>query len=708
MSIEQAEYVKKLLQEEGVFKQKNMVVVLTGLMEAGKTTLLHQLFGKNLPDQYTSTGVAERSWRGLTHYTANMKELKLLENPQDMFQLVARVKKIPSDNKIKESTRDERNNAEDLTVVESSTVSAPYSKGKAVIQTKDDNSKSEERGHSSEMQGASKSLQVTGLSTDVNNHDLNLKDKSHSLREFVNMVCKNPNECYGELELVHMIDTGGQPECLMVMPSLIHNANLILLVANLLHHLNEVVTPTFHIDGHKYKKNSLMTSNKEIIEQLAHTMAGRSNTQILIVATHKDKIPEQDLPKVLKDLNRFVTDVLPPESLIAKAKYHVVFDIDLLHPDETLEIIRENIVHVDVRRLEIPPSFVLFENDILHFTNERNGGRRVKVLEFNECIEIGNNLHMTERVVEAALTFFNNNNIFLFFKEIGPGLMFIDPKFLICFVDNIVQLSYMVNEGECIRPSLTMSQIDSLSKGIFTESLLRHKFLAQNFVPDIFKSSHAIEIFKKYFVIAEGSFGQGNYIMMCLLPHLSQKEFQTKANSLAEMSQEVEPLILDFGRKGSPPNWEQCCSPSGCFGGTIACLISNFDWKICTDFDNKEPECLYHEVVMLQPKQIPLKITLINMTKYIKVYVKSKEGGEHKNLFKIRKQIIDAIKEVLKTLKVDILVAEGLQCTCWEKGVFHTLYLLEDPETSQEYLECKHAPKYKANSLWGKGMLTNL
>ena len=57
-----------MLQTEGKLKQTNLVVVLTGLMEAGKTTLLHRLFGKDLPDRYNSTGIAERSLRGLTQY----------------------------------------------------------------------------------------------------------------------------------------------------------------------------------------------------------------------------------------------------------------------------------------------------------------------------------------------------------------------------------------------------------------------------------------------------------------------------------------------------------------------------------------------------------------------------------------------------------------------------------------------------------------
>lgn len=137
-------------------------------------------------------------------------------------------------------------------------------------------------------------------------------------------------------------------------------------------------------------------------------------------------------------------------------------------------MIRENIINVKVKSIEIPLSFVLFENDVLQYVNKKKKeGRKVEVLKSKECVKIGKNLHMTEKIIKAALTYLHNNNILLFFKEIGPGLVFFDPNILISFIDTIVWFSYMVTEEECICPSLTVSQIYSLSKGIFTEDILK-------------------------------------------------------------------------------------------------------------------------------------------------------------------------------------------------------------------------------------------
>ena len=51
------------------------------------------------------------------------------------------------------------------------------------------------------------------------------------------------------LELIHMIDTGGQPEFMEVMPSVVHNSNLTLLVLNLLHSLDECPKLSLNEEG---------------------------------------------------------------------------------------------------------------------------------------------------------------------------------------------------------------------------------------------------------------------------------------------------------------------------------------------------------------------------------------------------------------------------------------------------------------------------
>ena len=69
--------VEKAL-ESGSLKQRNAVTVVTGIMGSGKTSLLSRLFRIKPPDLYTSTGVAEKSFRGLMRRIADITFLSSL------------------------------------------------------------------------------------------------------------------------------------------------------------------------------------------------------------------------------------------------------------------------------------------------------------------------------------------------------------------------------------------------------------------------------------------------------------------------------------------------------------------------------------------------------------------------------------------------------------------------------------------------------
>ena len=695
VSREQAEaMVKRLLQEERKFEQKNMVVVLTGLMGAGKTTLLHWLFGKTPPPEYESTGAAEQVWRTLAHHTVDMKEFRLLE-VRDMLELVAKVKKVPS------KTTEEA----DKHSITPPTEHDPNALAKA-----------------SEQDCMSEKSSIG---------EIEEEGTTVAIAEMADIVCKNPEELYTELELVHMIDTGGQPESLEVLPCVIHNANIVLLVVDLSKALDERVSPTLHKGGSLFRKDTLPTTNRQMIAQLAQTMAGRSGSRVLVIATHTDQVPPQDLPKQLKKLNVFVDEVLPHDAIIQNTNSETVFDITL-HPlkpagDMILEKIRGYIEEEikSMKSVPAPSSFVLFESEAMHYLSEKraSGERLVDVMELKECLMIGSKLSMSPDVVKLALKYFHDNNILLYFEDVGSGLIFIDPKALISFVNNIVMFSYKIRGKENQSLFLTKTARNALKEGTITKEIWQHRDVTKNFVTDIFEESHAKEILESLYIIANRTFAPDQlkassgtekdekHIMMCLLPRLSQEKVQCRLQKFRQ----TKPLLLHFGTGGSPPDWELCCSPCGSFGNTIACLISKFKWKICTnddDDDDEQPECLFHDIVMLRPNQMSSKVTLVNRTKHFEAYIDPKES-EYESLPKVQSDLCKAAKEVLpKNLNVaELNVAEGFECPCKEtkkpwkkKRKHHTQYLTP----SKEYI-CKYGHQETPESVWtgnsGKGSL---
>ena len=88
MSDEEAQTIVDQALESGSVEQRNMVAVVVGIAGSGKTWLISRLFRTNPPESYTSTGVAEQSFRGLMRHIATMDSWKLL-SPEKIFDLLA-------------------------------------------------------------------------------------------------------------------------------------------------------------------------------------------------------------------------------------------------------------------------------------------------------------------------------------------------------------------------------------------------------------------------------------------------------------------------------------------------------------------------------------------------------------------------------------------------------------------------------------------
>ena len=724
----------KVTIEEGTFKQKNMVVVITGLMEAGKTTLLHQLFGEPLPKKYTSTGVTNQPWRGLTPYMAkaNENEFKLLKNHDDIFELVAKVEintsneekvvqtakreKVPSIQQKKEEKVDQtaqpakRGKAPSIQQKKKEekvdqTGQPAREKDVSILRQKEvhanstelpkDGDGEEERHEHMSPESTKPPEEISGEGDQVVTKNPVNKETPLSFKEMAEKIRKNPKKYYGKLEIVHMIDTGGQPECLEIMPFLIHNAHLILLVVDLSVSLDECTIPTFHKDDRGIKKKSLLTCNKELIQQLSQTLVAArgegndTNPSIFVIATHKDKVEDEEKLKTLKEkLNTLIMEHLPRYSVYTKAKDKSVFDIDLLDPDKrTLNKIREKVTQQmkEMKELDVPLTYVIFEREAMVHMKELE--RTVNVLKLEECFDLGRRLKMNEDAVKNALKYFNKNNIMLFFEEIGQGLVILDQNTLIDFVNTVIFFSYEATNGDKGQ-ILKADERDSLSKGFITEAILKR--MQHLFVPEIFEACHAIEVFEYLYIIAKNS--ENDFIMMCLLPRLSMKELESR-KLVFTTCHPVQPLRLHFGI-GDPPHWKQYCSPSGCFGSTIACLITTFNWRVCTDvLYDETPVCFYHDIAILCPKELNLEVTLVNKTKYFEVYVgvDPENRDEYEKLPAIRSDIKEAVGEVLKTMKVKLNVAEGFKCNCK-----NTKYL------KGNYARCRCGVKGESESLWIK------
>ena len=599
--------------------------VITGLMGSGKTTLLYHLFGEPPPDLYTSTGVAERSFRGLLHHTLHLSARTWQRlSHKDIREILAPLIKAG----MREAAVDYLASRLMHDLNPTATTSDPL-----------DPAPSSTSATASVLSKTEAPLSPTTSPP--------LPRKSQSCQEMIPLV--QPRASAGpivpdnlKLEMAHMIDTGGQPELMEVMPCLIHNADLAIALLNLEYGLSELQQVDYHEKGEGYKrKTPSRLSSRDIILKLTSTLHGKKSLhepfRLLIVATHRDCV-EGDLEARVETLNRELRSLLLPafekELLLFERPNKIAFVLDLKNPDDSdkraLELIRREVGKPCLgKTFETPISFFVFEQDLFQFAESE---AKRDILSLDECKTVGARLKMSQEMVVAALVLFHRQNIFLYFHHVLPKHVFIKPQVPLDIVNSIVAFSYKKLQGV---PAKLVSQLEN---GIITEELLGYDQISPHFQTGVYEVQDAIRLFCHTLTIAPLHHeedaahpvpeSEREYLMMCLKPSIPDQELHRHIPTSSDMV----PLVVRFSSG---------CVPLGCFGSTISCLLSKYRWEVVRGEDGI-PNFLAHNIASLHDPQLLVDILLVDFTQHLQVHVSSDLG--------IRKLLPNTCSIVLTTV----------------------------------------------------------
>ena len=626
----------------GTIKQRNVVGVITGLMGSGKTMLLHHLFGLPPPGLYTSTGVADQSLRGLLHHTVHMSAhaWKRISH-QDIRAFIARLiearMKLTDVDALSARILQARNQADNN---QPPPLPLPLSTA-STSQTQDD------RSVLHESPACKKLLPIVKVESSSG------QGSEHGLEEMV-------------LELVHMIDTGGQPELMEVMPTLIHNADLALILVNLEYSLDKCPNINLHLEGVCYERrfSSQFTSRDNLLKLVSTLRAKKllhKPFRILIISTHRDCV-QDDLEERVDALNRELQIMLLPtfqdELIIFEAPDKIAFVLNLKNPDDddkkALGSIRYEIGKPGLGGVfDTPTSFFVFEQDLLQFAEEA----KRDILSLNECNIVGTRIRMSQEMVVAALVLFHCQNTFLYFRHVLPNHVFIKPQVPLDIVNGIVRFSYI--KFRCVPAKL----VALLKDGIITEELLSYDQISDHFQKGFYEVHDAIKLFCHTFILApllpEKAHNtireEKQYLMMCLKPPVPEGELE----NYIPKSSDVVPLIVKFSGG---------CVPLGCFGCTISCLLSKYRFEVVRK--DGSPKCLAHNIASLHDPELLVNILLVDFTKHIEIHVDSNfctDDSPSDICPHICDKVLEAIKKVLETMHIDtkvIKVSPVVVCPC--------------------------------------------
>ena len=420
MSDKEAQTIVDQALKTGSIEQRNTLAVVVGIAGSGKTSLISRLFREKPPDRYTSTGVAEQSLRGLMKHIANRKSWERL-SPEEIFKIFA-------------------------SFIQAGLPEADVA-SRAKNFTKEEEPEDPSEKELSPPQPSTPELEPSGIPSP------SPSQKSYASEKMIRLVqTVQGAEKAALIEFLYMIDTGGQPEFMEIMPSLIHNSNLTLLVLNLDQPLDEEIQFVFYENDTSFKRPlPSIHTNRQVIHQLARTLQakrpahkGSQHSKVSVIGTHRDCVEKKGkLHETLEAMNEEVESIFTEDELMSE-----IVPVNLKEPDDkdqkSLEELRQCISNADIGvKAKIPFSFFMFEHEAIKYAEQKKD-RKVMILSFEECVQVGTRLKMSHEVVKAALIFFHRHNIFLYFQHILPNVVFLAPQVPLDFVNAIVALAYKV------------------------------------------------------------------------------------------------------------------------------------------------------------------------------------------------------------------------------------------------------------------------
>ena len=521
---------------------------------------------------------------------------------------------------------------------------------------------------------------------------------SSSKGELVKLVEKSQgSKRFLELQWIHFIDSGGQPQFHEILPAFIRNTTATIFVMKLSETLDEHPTIKYYdVNGELCGKSySHALSNDQMLQCCVRTIHSRPSTgegkhsKTLVVGTHRDL--ESTCSESRVEKNRKLLDMLMPilqdELVLYSPRLpdpEVIFPINAKTPAEpdhrVCALIRKKVEDKKCAPppYKIPIGWFLLEQDIIKAS-------KASVISETECLGLASILNIDAEALTAALKYFDDLNIFLYYPSVLPEVVFSDPQILLNKVTELVHFSYSLRSD---RPPLAVEGkwLQFRDKGIVTVDMFQDQRFSAHYIPDLFTPADLIKLFKHLLIIAPLS--STEYFMPSLLHMISPKEV---SKQLHPPSPSAAPLLVYF-----PAG----CAQNGIFCALVVYLISESYWK----FAKGTSECVSRSCVCFQLPDAPVSIALFDSFSFFKVSVEAPNPLHPKVCPKIREAIFSGVEAAARALKYNNSKPKpAFLCgKCSSESPPHAATPVIDDE--QCYLMCTKSTNYgplkKQHAVW--------
>ena len=350
-------------------------------------------------------------------------------------------------------------------------------------------------------------------------------------------------ESLQNLHFVNVTDSGGQAQFIDIAPSLYPYSSINLVVCKLNESLESEVNFYYSIDGELVGSEKRNITTKQLITATVSSKAkiqmprikgvvctkSNEKPQNVVIGTHYDKYLRmkhiKEKMESLEDKNKCLEFALKDfEDVVISNGANTIFPLNALSRDKETQSIADRFRKLASQcytEVEVPVKWYLLQIAI-----EEMKSKGESVIPFSTFEQLGGNHHMAVDEIKAALEYFHDLNICLYYPHVLPGVVFTSPQYLFDLISNLMAISFH-ETSVTIDVTLTMATIRQLKNGIFEMDLLASFSFDDNCCADDFLKLIC------HLYIATPLSDPDTYFMPCLLqscdhPTDGMREFQIK------------------------------------------------------------------------------------------------------------------------------------------------------------------------------------
>ena len=451
---------------------------------------------------------------------------------------------------------------------------------------------------------------------------------------------------------IHCIDSGGQAPFLDIAPSLLRYNPVNIVTQKLNEKLDD--QPKFYFS---FKGQQLgipverQITNSQLLESSFRSLAfidqpdlrkihvtfSHPKPSLLVLGTFYDKIAEcvgesleQKNARLWSTLKQF-QDVCM--NYCEKEK-EIIFPLNTTARGEYEKKIAEKIRTIVCQsyiEAKIPVRWYLFQLELYDLQENTKS----MVVSKSECQRIGFAIRMNENEVEAALMYYHDMTIFLYFPAVLPDVVFLHPQPLFNKLSEIISISFTdattyLDELNIILPPNAHAQLKT--EGIFTRDLL--DCFPDGFSPE-FTADDFLKLTEDIFIIASLP-EKGKFFLPCVLPTTSNLE-----NIITSFSKVTDALVL---------TWDMKPVPQGIFPALTVNLVKRqkspkFNLYRPTTSDEPSEELLqYRNAIQLLCLDLGGGVLLVDAIYSVDIYY----SGPSENCSAFRNAVVEGIGDIVK------------------------------------------------------------